>query len=218
MDNEYGCDSGCRGDGCGCPCHAPAQKGIVHYEFDATLPVSVKACLTTGADGQDVFKLAEKIPYAPYGYEIKQIVGSVVRSPDFAPVKGIYVASRASIPERAAMWRQYRKDGWRITSTWIDEDGPGQTDSMAYLWTRIEQEVKDSRGVVLYVRPEDIPLKGAFIEAGMALAYGHRVYVVAPGFKDHDDRLARIGSWLHHPRASVVSTVEEALSALTRRA
>ena len=25
MENEFGCDSGCRGDGCGCPCHQSAK-------------------------------------------------------------------------------------------------------------------------------------------------------------------------------------------------
>src|SRR5690242_3408330 len=33
---------------------------------------------------------------------------------------GFYVASRASIPERAAMWRWIRRCGVRINSTWID--------------------------------------------------------------------------------------------------
>lgn len=50
----------------------------------------------------------------------------------------IYVASRASVPERGKMWRELRdKWGYQITSTWIDEDSDGATESFADLWERI---------------------------------------------------------------------------------
>ena len=54
---------------------------------------------------------------------------------------GIYVASRASVPARGAMWRRLRSEGWPIVSTWIDEDGEGQTDDFSDLWERIHREV-----------------------------------------------------------------------------
>jgi hypothetical protein len=93
--------------------------------------------------------------------------------------EAVYVASRASIPERPAMWQRLRKQGWNISSTWIDEAGEGETGSFSELWQRITDEIRRSAGVVLYVEPEDLPLKGAYIEIGMALGMGKPVAVVA---------------------------------------
>jgi hypothetical protein len=45
--NDYGCDSGCRGDGCGCPCHAPRHEPALpcrHAHIDPSL-----TCLECGA-------------------------------------------------------------------------------------------------------------------------------------------------------------------------
>lgn len=91
-----------------------------------------------------------------------------------------YVASRASIPERAAMWRNYRKQGVQITSSWVDEDGEGQTDDLTELWDRIQGEIAEADVLVLYAEPEDFPLKGALIEAGMALGMDKLVIVCLP--------------------------------------
>lgn len=95
---------------------------------------------------------------------------------------GTYIASRASLPERSAAWRRLRDvDGWKITSSWIDEAGVGETADLGSLWTRIEAEVIGSERLILYVEPEDFPLKGALIEVGMALACHVPIRVVAPG-------------------------------------
>lgn len=57
-------------------------------------------------------------------------------------MRGIYVASRASIPERNAMWRHYRDvHKIPIISSWIDEAGEGQTDDFSKLWIRIISEI-----------------------------------------------------------------------------
>ena len=53
----------------------------------------------------------------------------------------IYIASRASIPERSAMWRQFRDSGIDITSSWIDEAGAGETADFGELWARIMNEI-----------------------------------------------------------------------------
>lgn len=127
---------------------------------------------------------------------------------------GVYVASRASIPERAAMWRALRADGWPIVSTWIDEDGPGQTDDMGELWGRIAEEVTSAAGLVLYVQPEDFPLKGALVEVGMAIAAGVPVVVVAPGVEIDLRSYRPIGSWVGHPAVSVATTPIEAFCQL----
>lgn len=123
---------------------------------------------------------------------------------------GIYVASRASAPERPAMWRGLRDAGWPIVSTWIDEADEGQTGSFTELWERIEREIRGSCGLVIYAEPEDFPLKGAYIEVGIALGAGLPVAVVLPrvSLEPRSDR--PIGSWIRHPRVTVCETLDEA--------
>lgn len=110
----------------------------------------------------------------------------------------IYVASRASVPKYPAEWRRLRAQGWPINSTWIDEAGEGETACMSELWKRIEAEVRAARGVVLWAEEEDFPLKGAFIEVGMALGMGKPVAVYTK--TAFDNRNYRpFGSWMNHP-------------------
>ncbi len=122
--------------------------------------------------------------------------------------KGTYIASRASIPERSLAWRKLREEGYIIVSTWIDE--VIATD-LSSLWTRIEEEIESAERLVLYVEPEDFPLKGTLIEAGMALAKKVPVYIVAPNVLIEEKTFRPIGSWINHPLVKIVSTMEEAL-------
>ena len=59
------------------------------------------------------------------------------------------------------MWRQLRNSGWRITSSWIDEAGEGETDDFSELWARISREIWRADALVLYAERLDFPLKGA---------------------------------------------------------
>lgn len=127
---------------------------------------------------------------------------------------GVYVASRASIPERSAMWRRLRDGGAPIVSSWIDEAGPGETASMLELWERIAAEVAESVGVVLYVEFGDLPLKGALVECGMALALGKIVVVVMPGSTEAERRKL-LGSWIEHPSVLHATAPEVAIQMLT---
>lgn len=128
----------------------------------------------------------------------------------------IYVASRASVPERGAMWRRFRSEGFRIVSSWIDEDGAGATESMEDLWQRISDEVAQAYGVVLYAEAGDFPLKGALIEVGIALGLSKPVVVCLPNVT-LDPRSARpIGSWIFHPLVERIDDVEKALTAVRR--
>jgi hypothetical protein len=128
---------------------------------------------------------------------------------------GIYIASRASIPERAAEWRRLRSTGVPIISSWIDEDGEGQTVDFGDLWSRVEAEVTTAERLVLYVEPGDFPLKGALVEVGMALAAGVLVRVVAPGVELEPRSMRPLGSWAAHPLVSFAASVEEAIAAPT---
>lgn len=119
----------------------------------------------------------------------------------------LYVASRASHPARPAMWRGFRDLGWRIVSSWIDEAGPGETADMGELWARIGREIREADGLILYAEPADFPLKGALIEAGMALALGKPVAVVLPGGIEDGRSCRPIGSWVHHPLCRVFTSM-----------
>lgn len=125
----------------------------------------------------------------------------------------IYVASRASIPERAAMWRRLRQAGVPINSTWIDQDGEGDS-NYGTLWPTIIEEIRACTALILYVELGDLPLKGAFVEVGAALALGKRVYCVAPGVRIEWRTCRPIGSWMHHPNVVRCESVGVALLAI----
>lgn len=129
----------------------------------------------------------------------------------------IYVASRASIPERGKMWRHFR-DEWRvpITSTWIDEDGDGATADFSELWERITKEVRVANAVVLYAETGDFPLKGALIEVGIALGMNKRVVVCLPDVELEPRSCRPIGSWVNHPLVSRVDDVAGAVKIASR--
>lgn len=118
---------------------------------------------------------------------------------DALSVGAIYVASRASIPERSAMWRRLRDDyGWQITSTWIDEAGEGETADFTELWDRIVREIAAARKLVFYAKAGDFPLKGAILEAGIALGMGKPVIVCLPGVALEGRTFRPLGSWIKH--------------------
>lgn len=125
-----------------------------------------------------------------------------------------YVASRASIPARSAMWRLLRSSGWNIISTWIDEAGEGETDDFTKLWTRIGAEISHADALVLYAEKNDFPLKGALIEVGMAIGMAKPVYVCLPGITLDGLTDRPVGSWIRHPIVKRIDT----LTALHRQA
>lgn len=124
-------------------------------------------------------------------------------------MKRVYGASRV---KHAAMWKALRDAGEPIISSWIDEAGEGETKSLSELWERIEREVKSATLLVLYVEENDFPLKGALIEAGMAIAFGVPVFVVLGGDFELETRTLRpLGSWAQHPLVEFKDSVVEAL-------
>lgn len=125
---------------------------------------------------------------------------------------GVYVASRASVLERGAMWRRYRDTGAPIISTWIDEDGPNDTADLDELWVRIRREVITAERLILYVESSDFPLKGAFVEIGLALGANVPIFIVAPDVKIKGRNQRPFGSWIKHPLVRFAATVDEALA------
>lgn len=123
----------------------------------------------------------------------------------------IYGASRASLPEKAIMWKSLRQEGALVVSSWIDESGPGETQDLSALWRRIESEIRDCDKLVLFVQEGDLPLKGALVEVGMALALGKPVIVVIRGITLADRDLKPLGSWAKHPKVSFCSDIRKAV-------
>lgn len=111
----------------------------------------------------------------------------------------IYIASKTKHAEK---WRARRLGGLPINSTWIDEAGVGETACFADLWTRCIREATSAKALVIYCEPGDV-LKGAFVEAGAALAAGVPVYAVGcDGF-----------SFVSHPNVTRCSDVDAAFAA-----
>lgn len=136
--------------------------------------------------------------------------------PEALELKPIYVASRASIPERGKMWRSFRSQGYLITSSWIDEDGEGATEDFGELWLRIASEIRRSVALVLYAEAADFPLKGALTEAGLALGMGKPVFVCLPDLGVLPRNYRPIGSWIAHPFVTRCDDVVAAMKLASR--
>lgn len=126
----------------------------------------------------------------------------------------IYVASRASVSARGEMWRRLRAEGVPIVSSWIDEDGEGQTGSFTELWRRITDEISQSSALILYAESSDFPLKGALIEAGIALGMNKPVIVCLPGVGIDKRSCRPIGSWIQHPLVKRIDDIAIAVLAI----
>lgn len=113
--------------------------------------------------------------------------------------RGIYIASKAKY---GGEWLEKRAAGYPVSATWIDQFEPGTTEDWPALWTACVDEVKSSAALVLICRPGDV-LKGAFVEAGAALAVGVPVFAV--GIADYSIR--------HHPGVTECETEAQAFIA-----
>jgi nucleoside 2-deoxyribosyltransferase len=112
----------------------------------------------------------------------------------------IYIASKTRYAEN---WKRLRERGVKIISTWIDEAGEGQIKDRSELAQRSLSEIQTCDVLLLYVDKEDHP-KGAYFEAGAALALNKPIKLVAP--------LQSVGVFQHHPLVSKFMTVSEALN------
>lgn len=111
----------------------------------------------------------------------------------------IYIASKT---KHAWRWKRLRNEGFPINSTWIDEAGVGQSESLKDLWCRCISEASHANALIAY-REHDEILKGAFVEIGAALAHNRDVFVV--GF-DEDQF-----SFKHHPNVNICTSMTQAL-------
>ena len=112
----------------------------------------------------------------------------------------VYIASKT---KHAWRWRELRENGYPVISTWIDESGAGETSDFADLWLRCVHEASHCDALILYREPDEI-LKGAWVEAGAALACGIPVFSVG----------CEAFSFVNHPGVSTHSSIYAAISAI----
>jgi len=125
---------------------------------------------------------------------------------------GIYVASRV---KHYALWQHYKANGILINSTWINEPGDGDIEDFGELWARIETEIRKSTVLVFYVHgEEDLPLKGALVEVGMALAMNKPVFAVLEDITTIGRTMRPIGSWILDKRVIRFNTLDAAFRSL----
>lgn len=102
----------------------------------------------------------------------------------------VYTASKL---RHAEMWRTLHMDGVEFTARWPRLHVGTVPDDPRYakiFWVHDEEDVRASDVVLVYAELKD-KLRGALVEAGMAIALGKDVIVVG----EHDD----FGTWQYHP-------------------
>ena len=64
--------------------------------------------------------------------------------------------------------------------------------------------------------PGDFPLKGAYVEVGVALGLDIPVFAVLPGVELEPRSDRPVGSWIRHPCVTLCPTLEDALRRASR--
>jgi hypothetical protein len=119
----------------------------------------------------------------------------------------VYTASKLHHRHR---WISLRSQWPDVTFTarWpdLEKDNPPSEGEARRNWLKDEEDVRRADVVLVYAEAGD-HLRGALIEAGMALALGKIVLVVG----DHPD----FGTWQHHPGVMHATDLDHARSRLT---
>jgi nucleoside 2-deoxyribosyltransferase len=118
------------------------------------------------------------------------------------------------------MWQRLRASSWshhQFTARWIDvpevniqnpyadeHERQWDPDVLREHWIMDAIDVTGSDAVVCYQGVE--PLRGALVEAGMAIALGIPVIAVGDVYV--------LGSWVYHPTVRLVPVLSDALKAL----
>lgn len=121
----------------------------------------------------------------------------------------IYPASKL---RHGKMWRDLcdRTPTVQFHARWLKHNKigtPDDPDNAKAFWLQDVQDIKDADGVFVYAEPED-RLRGALVEAGVAIALGVPVYVIG-------DRHPDYGTWQHHPTVRKVKTITDAIDQAT---
>ena len=111
----------------------------------------------------------------------------------------IYTASKTT---HADKWRALRREH-DVTASWIDAATEGQSADCSELAAQCITDIECADFLLLYCEPGEL-LKGALIEAGIALAFGKEVRCVGKCAS-----LSRVFN--QHPLWRQFATVKEAL-------
>lgn len=116
----------------------------------------------------------------------------------------VYTASKL---EEAEMWLEIQKThpGVFFHARWLKHTQIGTQDKAKRaqeFWIQDEEDVVGSDVVLVFARDGQV-MKGALVEAGMAIAMGIPVIVVG----DHP----AYSTWVYHPGVMRVATLDEAL-------
>jgi nucleoside 2-deoxyribosyltransferase len=115
----------------------------------------------------------------------------------------VYTASKLN---KKDLWIELARDWTEIqfTARWPVKHVGTVPDDPCFakvFWVHDEEDVAAADVVLVYAEPED-KLKGALVEAGMAIATGKHVIVVG----EHPD----YGTWQYHPRVHRVKSLDDA--------
>ena len=113
----------------------------------------------------------------------------------------IYTASKTAHAEK---WRALRHDH-DVTASWIDQAGERHAADYSELAARCITDIESADILLLYCEPGEL-LKGALIEAGIALALGKQIRCVGECAS-----LSRVFN--RHPLWRQFAAVREALNA-----
>ncbi len=127
----------------------------------------------------------------------------------------VYIASKLSNAEQFRAYRTtWTKDGINLHARWFDQAMLEHSEhslsphDFHIFWLVDEEDVKVADAVIVCGYSTD-KLRGALIEAGIAIAMGKLVIVIG----DHPD----YGTWQHHPVVVRANTFEEAKQMILRR-
>lgn len=126
----------------------------------------------------------------------------------------VYIASKLLYAARFRRMREvWQIDSIDLHARWFDQaehelkEEPTPEDFHIY-WLVDEEDVKSSNAVIVYGERGD-KLRGALIEAGIAIGAGILTIVVG----DCED----FGSWQHHPNVVRAASLEYAKTLILRR-
>lgn len=116
-------------------------------------------------------------------------------------MRKVYFASKLA---KGPLWRGLKEPGIFAHARWLRHNKVGTPDEAEFaseFWLEDHEDVRDADAVVVYAE-EGEHLRGALVEAGIALALGVPVYVVGP----HPD----YGTWQYHPGVIRVDILRQA--------
>lgn len=125
----------------------------------------------------------------------------------------VYIASKLKYAERFKQLRIHWAQSIDLHARWFDQAAielEGEVDPTDFhiFWLVDEEDVRNSDAVIVYAEEND-KLRGALVEAGIAIALGKLVIVVG----DSPD----FGTWQHHPTVTRAGSLEHAKTMILRR-